>query len=327
MNLSNNNISSIPVKIKELTKLKVLNLSNNNLSQIQTGCCSLPRLETLILNNNNITSIPTQITSLVKIKRLGLANNKLTVIPSTIQQLRHLEQIDLSGNQLKKLIDGLSFARPLSLWGGNNPIIEFNENFYLGSAIKKLYLYPASIDSTNRDYLNLCKIKGNIRNSQEIETQKDKTKIMSQDKTIFICYSHKDSEYLERVNVHLKALNYENKGYRIDSWSDKRIETGDEWKEKIFNAIKDSVGAILIVSTDFLASDFIQLEELPRILDQAQADRERLFPLIVKPCRYNNSILRKFQSVNAPNQPLSGSNDTERENVYIKLMEDIDKLL
>ncbi|MDD3039491.1 leucine-rich repeat domain-containing protein [Bacteroides sp.] len=326
LNLSNNCIKSIPIKIAELTKLRVLNLSNNEISQIQTGCCNLVNLETLILNNNKISLIPKQIIKLQNLKILGLSGNKLTKLPDELQKLRKLRQLDISRNELKKLIDGILFENLDSLWGGSNPVIEFDKEYYFSGRFKRLYFFPSYSFASNRDYSELSKNKGNIFSkninmTSNIHTENNATK------SIFICYSHKDIEYKNRIITHLKTLNYEDRDCKISEWSDSKIETGTNWKESIINAISNASGAILIASTDFLASDFIQLEELPRIMAGLNKNTHRIFPIVVKPCRYNNSRLKDFQAVNPTNEPLSGMSETERENMYLKLMDDIDKLL
>ena len=70
----------------------------------------------------------------------------------------------------------------------------------------------------------------------------------------FICYAHKDEDSLERLLVHLKPYTRDS---TIEVWSDKRIKPGGSWKKEIRSALARAQAAILLVSADFIGSDFI----------------------------------------------------------------------
>jgi hypothetical protein len=144
-------------------------------------------------------------------------------------------------------------------------------------------------------------------------------------KSIFVSYSHTDIEYLDRLRIHLKP--FEKKG-QIDIWVDTKIKAGDNWKEKINVALNKSVIAILLISADFLASDFIVDNELPPLLKAAEEKGKIILPLIVKPCRFtSDDILSKFQSINDPKEPLSKLNENDKEEMYVRVADLIDNLV
>lgn len=133
-------------------------------------------------------------------------------------------------------------------------------------------------------------------------------------KKIFISYSHKDHEYLDRLMVHLKPL--EKQGL-IDPWVDTRLLAGDKWKKEIEKALKSAKVAVLMISADFLASDFIIDNELPPLLQAAEQNGTLIIPVILKPCRFTREkTLREFQAINPPDEPLCLLNENERELVY-----------
>lgn len=133
-------------------------------------------------------------------------------------------------------------------------------------------------------------------------------------KSLFISYSHKDTEYLDRLMVHLRPLE---KSGLIDAWNDTRIAAGKKWQEEIESALKKSAVAVLLVSADFLASSFIVDNELPPLLDKAARDGTVILPLILKPCRFTrDKSLSIFQAINPPDAPLSGMDEHGRETVY-----------
>ncbi len=143
---------------------------------------------------------------------------------------------------------------------------------------------------------------------------------------VFISYSHKDEKWLERVQLHLKVL--ENEGISVNLWDDTQIKSGMKWREEIKKALSAAKVAILLVSTDFLASDFISKDELPPLLRAAENDGATILPLILKPCRYTrHKNLSEFQSVNDPNKPLSKLTEPEQDEILVSLADRIAELM
>jgi TIR domain len=84
---------------------------------------------------------------------------------------------------------------------------------------------------------------------------------------VFVSYSHLDEEWLERFQTVFSPLS---RYADIDLWSDERIKPGENWQDEINKAMAKAVVAVLLVSVNFLDSDFIAKEELPHILDAAK---------------------------------------------------------
>ncbi len=146
-----------------------------------------------------------------------------------------------------------------------------------------------------------------------------------QKSSLFISYSHVDREYLDRLMVHLKPLEKEG---LIDLWVDTRLRAGDRWKREIEKALERANVAILLVSADFLASDFITENELPPLLRNAEDQGTRIIPLIVKPCRFTrDKNLRHFQSLNDPKESLILVDEGEREAFYDRLASEVEQSL
>lgn len=139
---------------------------------------------------------------------------------------------------------------------------------------------------------------------------------------IFISYCHRDSEYLERLLVHLKPLQRDG---MIDAWVDTRLQAGDRWRKEIDTALKKARAAVLLVSADFLASDFVFKNELPPLLKAAEENGTLIIPVVLKPCRFTRSKeLRDFQSINSPDEPLSVLDETGRELLYDSIAQRIE---
>lgn len=144
----------------------------------------------------------------------------------------------------------------------------------------------------------------------------------AQQQQVFVSYCHADREFLDRLLVHLKPLQREGK---LDVWADTRLRAGDKWKKEIEGALARATVAILIVSADFMASDFIANNELPPLLRSAEEKGTRIFPLIVRASRFaRDSNLNHFQAVNDPKTPLGALPAVEQEAVYDTLAEQVE---
>ena len=99
---------------------------------------------------------------------------------------------------------------------------------------------------------------------------------------IFISYSHQDEAWKNRVVKQLGVLAHTG----LDSWDDRRIAAGDDWRPEIQQAIERCDVAVLLISADFLTSPFIRDQEVPRLLQRRQEQGIRVIPLIVRPCEW-----------------------------------------
>lgn len=88
-------------------------------------------------------------------------------------------------------------------------------------------------------------------------------------------------------------------------------------------ALANASAAVVLVSPDFLASDFIQEIELPALLLSAQERGTRILPVIVAPCRYDLSPLAAFQAKNSPDSPLSTLSKPKAESLLVALSRQI----
>lgn len=140
---------------------------------------------------------------------------------------------------------------------------------------------------------------------------------------VFISYSHFDKEYLTEIQRHFKPfLN------KIDYWDDTKILPGQIWKNEIENALKNTKVAILLISTDFLGSDFVMNHELPKLLESAEKDGTVILSLIIKPCLFEEfADLNKYQAMNPPNRPFSRMTEDERDEILVNLVRQTKRIL
>jgi TIR domain/NMT1-like family len=103
---------------------------------------------------------------------------------------------------------------------------------------------------------------------------------------VFISYSRKDEQEKEALLTHLRVL--EQGAVLIKVWSDDRIAGGEQWKPAIEEAISSAKVAILLVSENFLTSDFINRKEVPKLLQRRAGEGLRVIPVIAKPCAWQH---------------------------------------
>jgi hypothetical protein len=143
--------------------------------------------------------------------------------------------------------------------------------------------------------------------------------------TVFVSYSHADKAWLKRLRVHLKPL--ERKGI-VDFWADTIIQPGAHWREEVAVAVNAATVALLLISADFLASDFIMENELPPLLEAARIRGAQIVPIIVSPCRFEDTpALSRFQAVNASSRPLTAMSHDEQERTFLEVSRVIERIL
>jgi len=164
---------------------------------------------------------------------------------------------------------------------------------------------------------------------QEIETlpivahQKNASNSTQQRNKVFISYSHLDKEYLSDIQRHFKPF----LGH-IAFWDDTKILPGQKWKEEIRKAISETKVAILLVSTDFLGSDFISTDELPPLLKAAEENGAVILIVILKPCLFEEfDTLNQYQAMNPPSRPVLKMDYFEKEELYVNIVRQTKRIL
>jgi hypothetical protein len=111
-------------------------------------------------------------------------------------------------------------------------------------------------------------------------------------------------------------------------WDDTKIEAGADWRLEIEAALASAKVAVLLVSADFLASDFIANDELPKLLKAAEEDGATVIPLILSASRFARTpALARFQAINPPTRPLVQLGRGQQEKILEDLAEAIEHAL
>lgn len=345
LNLSNNKIKVLPIELSKLKYLKNLDISNNEISVLYAKNFAFQNLEILILRNNKLKAIPKQITGLTKLRKCCIGGNFLKNLPEGFGNLQTLESLDIADNDFTEFPTSiLQLTNLKTLWLNNNQFEDFptGEIKQRLQNLRALYTFSPinnSTSSVNSDYktlqshrgnsvaqLNLLSLKGKSKSANTLKksTMPD-TSTKSKRNSIFISYCHADDTWLKKLNTVLKTMEFE--GHDFERWDDTRLKTGDIWKKEIETAIERANVAILLISNDFLASKFIQEKEVPELLHKAKEEGAKILPVIVGRCRFTQSVLKEFQSVNNPERPLKAVESHEVDEIFYKLSTEIDDIL
>lgn len=142
---------------------------------------------------------------------------------------------------------------------------------------------------------------------------------MTSQKTIFISYSHGDKAFVDRFLVHLKPLE---KQYNIVSWSDTKIKPGTKWKDEINSKIEFADAIIILLSADFLASEFVMEYEYPKALAKAEEKGALLIIVLASPCEFSGFEIGDYQMINTIDNTLQDNQADDRgadqERIYVK---------
>ena len=157
--------------------------------------------------------------------------------------------------------------------------------------------------------------------------------------SIFICYSHQDKGWRDRLLKFLEPLNDEEKIV----WSDLDIQPGDIWDEKIKDSLSQVTIAMVLVSQDLLNSRYVKNEELPRLLKRREEEGVLIIPIFLRHStvksvsfKYTNEegieqrfYLHQFQSPsnNSPSNPLCDLKKSEYEKVFVSVEDKLRSLI
>lgn len=137
---------------------------------------------------------------------------------------------------------------------------------------------------------------------------------------IFISYSHADELWLGLVRKHLRPLE---RNHKLQIFADDNIKAGELWRNRIDTELTQAKVAIMLVSADFLASNWINTQELPSLLAAAERKGTILIPIIVRPCAFTDSPLAAYQALNNPAIPLSSMSSAQQDQMMVKLLKEL----
>jgi hypothetical protein len=119
---------------------------------------------------------------------------------------------------------------------------------------------------------------------------------------IFYSYSHKDDDLRERLGTYLAPLKQQQ---RITEWHDRRIEPGANWDKEISAQLDSADLILLLVTADFLASEYCFGVEIERAMERLKRGAVKVVPILFKPCLWEESRFSDLQIIPRDAKPIT----------------------
>jgi len=119
---------------------------------------------------------------------------------------------------------------------------------------------------------------------------------------VFYSYSHKDEGLRDELDSHLSILRRQGV---ITGWYDRRIGAGREWEGEIDTHLNTADIILLLISADFLASDYCYDVEIKRAMERHDAGEAHVIPVILRPVFWKGSPFGKLQALPKDARPVT----------------------
>ena len=119
---------------------------------------------------------------------------------------------------------------------------------------------------------------------------------------VFISYSHKDEKLCSRLSKHLGILR---RNGVINAWHDRLIDAGQEWAGAIDEHLNSAAIIVLLVSADFLDSDYCYDKEMSRALARHDAGEAVVIPVILRHVEWKNAPFARLQALPKDGRPVT----------------------
>ncbi len=137
---------------------------------------------------------------------------------------------------------------------------------------------------------------------EEVQLIEDNSEEGSHGLNVFISYSHKDKLFKDDLDKHLQPLKRQK---IIDVWYDSEILPGYEWEHEIKRNLENSEVILLLVSPDFLASEYCYSDEMYEALERNHNGDLKVIPILIRECDWRNTPFANLQFFPSNAKPIT----------------------
>ena len=138
---------------------------------------------------------------------------------------------------------------------------------------------------------------------------------------IFFCYAHEDENLLMQLKNHLTSLHRQG---LIEFWCDRDINAGAEWEQEITKQLNTAHLILLLISPDFMASDYCYGVELQQVLARYRRGEVQAIPIILRPTHWQG-VLGEIQVLPTDAKPILSSSWRYPDEAFFNVVEGVRK--
>jgi len=143
---------------------------------------------------------------------------------------------------------------------------------------------------------------------------------------LFYCYAREDKPLRDELEKHLSWLK---RRYQLTNWHDREILPGEEWEQAIDKHLNSAHLILLLISPDFMASDYCFGKEMQRALARHKAGACRVVPILLRPAYWEDAPFSSIQLLPTDAIPITlwPNRDLAFQNVVTEISRTIKDLL
>jgi len=119
---------------------------------------------------------------------------------------------------------------------------------------------------------------------------------------LFFSYSHQDEALRDQLEVHLSMLRRQG---LIEAWHDRRITAGEDFHGEISAHLEEADVILLLVSPDFIASDYCYEREMTRAMERHATGEATVIPVILRPCAWHEAPFGSLMATPKDGKPIT----------------------
>src|SRR6266446_4992030 len=139
---------------------------------------------------------------------------------------------------------------------------------------------------------------------------------------LFYCYARKDKPLRDELEIHLSWLK---RRYQLTNWHDHEILPGEEWEQAIDENLNTAHLILLLISPDFMASDYCFSKEMRRALERHKEGTCRVIPIILRPTYWEDAPFSSLQLL--PTDAIPITRWPDRDEAFHDVVKEINLIL